>query len=184
MVVKWLIDISALRPHVPAFADVLIPRVAAGLVSICLVTELEIGFSARSVAEFDRVRREVLDLLHHMVLPVRAETRAREVRHELVARDQHRAVASGAASQVRGPRSGTAPGAAADDQRDRGGAEEHGLNPTPRTRLGQPRSKMRSRWSARTASVAARICLSSAGSSLLSAGAGESVVVSIIGLFV
>ena len=93
MVVKWLIDTSALRPHVPAFADVLIPRVAAGLVSICLVTELEIGFSARSVADFDRVRREVLDLLHHVVLPVRAETRAREVQHELVVRGRHRAVA-------------------------------------------------------------------------------------------
>ena len=90
---KWLVDTSALRPHVPAFADVLIPRVAAGMVSICLVTELEIGFSARSMVELDRVQREVLNLLHHVVLPVRAEARAREVQRELVARGQHRAVA-------------------------------------------------------------------------------------------
>jgi predicted nucleic acid-binding protein len=89
----WLIDTSAVRPHVPAFADVLIPRVAAGRVSICLVTELEIGFSARSIAEFDRVQHEVLDLLHHIVLPIRAEARAREIQREMVARGQHRAVA-------------------------------------------------------------------------------------------
>ena len=53
----WLIDTSALRPTVPAFADVLIPRIEAGLVSICLVTELEIGFSARSSAYFTQMHR-------------------------------------------------------------------------------------------------------------------------------
>ncbi len=89
----WLVDTSALRPHVPAFADVLIPRIAAGRVSICLVTELEVGISARSSAEFARVERDVLALLHHVVLTVRAEARAREVQRELVARGQHRAVA-------------------------------------------------------------------------------------------
>lgn len=89
----WLIDTSALRPHVPAFAEVLIPRVTAGRVRICLVTELGVGFSARSVAEAQRVERDVLGLLQRVVLPVRADARAREVQRELIARGQHRAVA-------------------------------------------------------------------------------------------
>lgn len=89
----WLIDTSALRPQVQAFAEVLIPRVTAGRVSICLVTELEVGYSVRSAADFERMDRVVLDRLNHVVIPVRAESRAREVRRELVRRGQHRAVA-------------------------------------------------------------------------------------------
>ena len=54
---EWLVDTSALRPHMPAFADVLIPRIVAGLMNICLVTELKVGFSARSAADFARSRK-------------------------------------------------------------------------------------------------------------------------------
>lgn len=82
-----------MRPTVPDFAAVLIPRIQAGLVSICLVTELEVGFSARSKAYFAQMEREVLDLMNRVVQPVRAEARAREVQRELMARGQHRAVA-------------------------------------------------------------------------------------------
>lgn len=89
----WLIDTSALRPTVPAFADVLIPRIEAGLVSICLVTELEVGFSARSEAYFDQMERDVLSLMNQVVQPIRAEARAREVQRELMSRGHHRAVA-------------------------------------------------------------------------------------------
>lgn len=89
----WLIDISAIRPHDPAFAAVLIPRISAGLVSVCLVTELEIGYAARSSADFARVERDVLDLMNRIVAPVRAEGRAREVQRLLMARGRHRAVA-------------------------------------------------------------------------------------------
>lgn len=90
---QWLIDTSALRPHVPAFAEVLIPRIAAGLVSVCLVTELEIGYSARSGSEFERISRDVSALLNRVIMPVAAEARAREVQRALIARGQHRAVA-------------------------------------------------------------------------------------------
>lgn len=89
----WLIDTSAVRPTVPAFAAVLLPRLEAGLVSICLVTELEIGFSARSPAYLARMEHEVLNLMIRVVQPVRAEARAREVQRELMARGHHRAVA-------------------------------------------------------------------------------------------
>lgn len=90
---RWLIDTSALRPHVPAFAEVLIPRIVAGLVSMCLVTELEIGYSARSNAEFERISRDVLTLLNRVIMPAAAEARARNVQRALIARGQHRAVA-------------------------------------------------------------------------------------------
>ncbi|MGQ0573183.1 MAG: PIN domain nuclease [Pseudonocardia sp.] len=93
MTAGWLVDTSALRPAVPAFAEVLVPRIAAGLVSICLVTELEVGSSARSAADHERVERAVLDRLHRIVTPVRAESRARDVQRRLIARGQHRAVA-------------------------------------------------------------------------------------------
>lgn len=93
MSVRWLIDTSALRPHVPAFAEVLIPRIVAGQVSVCLVTELEIGYSARSNAEFERISRDVLELLNRVIMPVAAEARARDVQRALIARGQHRAVA-------------------------------------------------------------------------------------------
>lgn len=89
----WLVDKSALRPQDPAFADVLIPRIAAGRVAICLVTELEVGFSARSTKDFERIRDDVISLLIPFGMPYRAEDRAREIQQELVTRGQHRAVA-------------------------------------------------------------------------------------------
>jgi hypothetical protein len=90
---NWLVDKSALRPHVPAFADVLIPRIAAGRVAVCLVTELEVGYSARSTKDFERTRDDVIGPLIPVGMPYRAEDRAREIQAELVARGQHRAVA-------------------------------------------------------------------------------------------
>lgn len=90
---NWLVDKSALRPHVPAFADVLIPRIAAGRVAVCLVTELEVGYSARSTKDFERTRENVVGPLIPVGMPYRAEDRAREIQAELVARGQHRAVA-------------------------------------------------------------------------------------------
>ncbi|MGQ0775230.1 MAG: PIN domain nuclease [Pseudonocardiales bacterium] len=90
---SWLIDTSALRPHVMEFAEVLIPRIAAGRVSICLVTELEVGYSARSLLDFERISQDVLAPLNRLITPVAAEARAREVQRALIARGQHRAVA-------------------------------------------------------------------------------------------
>lgn len=57
------------------------------------MTELEVGYSARSTGDFERIQRDVLDLLHHVVLPTRAESRAREVQRALIAHGRHRAVA-------------------------------------------------------------------------------------------
>ena len=90
---RWLIDKSALRPGIPAFSDVLIPRIAGGRVHVCLITELEVGYSARSPHDLERIKRDVLGPLISLITPIAAESRARHVQEELVARGQHRAVA-------------------------------------------------------------------------------------------
>lgn len=90
---RWLVDKSALRMHRPAFAAALAPRIAAGRVGVCIVTELEIGFSARSSDDHQRTRRDLVDLLLPVMVSPRAEQRARELQAALVERGQHRAVA-------------------------------------------------------------------------------------------
>lgn len=90
----WLVDKSVLaRLHRSPVADVVLPRLHAGQIGVSVLTELEIGYSARSSADYRSQRSDVLDHLLPVLLPPRAEQRAREVQAELVARGQHRAVA-------------------------------------------------------------------------------------------
>ncbi len=90
---QFLIDKSALwRGSHRAVAEVLLPLTDAGVVGVSILTELEIGFSARSTADYELFRAETVDLLLSVALPLRAESRAREVQATLVERGQHRAV--------------------------------------------------------------------------------------------
>lgn len=90
---SWLVDKSVLaRVDVATVADALLPRVQAGQVGVALVTELEVGYSARSGADYDATRQNLLDLLIPVAMPVRAEERARELQRDLVLRGQHRGV--------------------------------------------------------------------------------------------
>lgn len=90
---SWLVDKSVLaRVDVPAVADAVLPRVQAGQVGVALVTELEVGYSARSGADYDATRQELLDLLIPVTIPPRAEERARELQRDLVQRGQHRGI--------------------------------------------------------------------------------------------
>jgi predicted nucleic acid-binding protein len=58
-VARYLADKSALaRLHEPAVADVLAPRIEAGLVATCAVIEFEVLWSTRSISEFSAVRRD------------------------------------------------------------------------------------------------------------------------------
>ncbi len=92
MSVRWLIDKSALaRAGKPQVARVLTPRIDGGLIAVSVVTELEVGFSARSKNDHDDIL-ELLDRLVRIVLPVRAEQFARDTQRRLVERGQHRAV--------------------------------------------------------------------------------------------
>jgi len=89
----WLIDKSVLtRLGKPAVRQVVLPRLQAGKVAIAVVTELEVGFSARSAADYEAMRRTALDYLVPVFVTPRAELRAREVQIQLIQRGQHRAV--------------------------------------------------------------------------------------------
>ena len=90
---SWIVDKSVLpRVDVAAVADAVLPRIRAGQVGVTLVTELEAGYSARSDQDYAATRRDLLELLIPVTMPVRAEERARELQRDLVSRGQHRAV--------------------------------------------------------------------------------------------
>jgi hypothetical protein len=92
MSVRWLIDKSALaRAGKPQVARVLTPRIDGALIAVSVVTELEVGFSARSMSDHDDILG-LLDRLVRIVLPVRAEQSARDAQRRLVERGKHRAV--------------------------------------------------------------------------------------------
>lgn len=87
---SWLIDKSALRrTSQPPVQAAVLPQIEAGLVAVSIVTELEVGFSARSVLDYQRTKR-TLELLLPVAIPFHAEARAREVQRMLVERGQHR----------------------------------------------------------------------------------------------
>jgi predicted nucleic acid-binding protein len=88
----WLVDKSVLaRLARPEVREVVLPRIQAGRIAISIVTELEIGYSARSVDDYLTTRRTLVDYLVPILIAPRAERRAREVQAELVRRGQHRA---------------------------------------------------------------------------------------------
>jgi len=80
------------RVDMPMVADAVLPRFQAGEVGIALVTELEVGYSSKSVRDYDTTRHDLLDLLIPVAMPLRAEERARTLQRELVTRGQHRGV--------------------------------------------------------------------------------------------
>lgn len=91
MSLRWLIDKSALaRLAKPAVAEVLTPRIDAGRIGICVVTDLEVGYSARSVADHDAILA-VLERLVPVAMPLQAEHAARTTQRRLVEAGQHRA---------------------------------------------------------------------------------------------
>ncbi len=88
---RWLIDKSAIyRLRRPEVTESVHAQIAAGLVGVSIVTELEMGFSARSTADYRNTRRELVDHLLPVAIPYRVEARAREVQAALVERGQHR----------------------------------------------------------------------------------------------
>lgn len=90
---RWLIDKSVLwRLQDARIGRSVIDRITAGTVGVPIVTELEIGYSARSIRDNERLRELFLDDLPTVLMPTAAENRAREVQAELVRRGQHRSV--------------------------------------------------------------------------------------------
>lgn len=93
MTKQYLIDNSAFaRFGNPEVAGALAPKIARGLVGICIVTELEAGYSSRSLAGYEALQRFTRELIPIAMTP-RAEQRARTIQERLVHAGQHRAVA-------------------------------------------------------------------------------------------
>lgn len=90
MTLRWLIDKSTLaRLGKPSIASVLTPRIDAGQVGCCVVTDLEVGYSARSVADHDAILA-LLERLVPVIMPLRAEQIARATQRRLVESGHHR----------------------------------------------------------------------------------------------
>lgn len=89
----WLVDKSALaRLHVAANAKEWAERIERGLVRICTVTRLELGYSARSASEHRMLLGEApIASMPVEYLTPRIEDRSLEVQAALSARGQHRA---------------------------------------------------------------------------------------------
>jgi predicted nucleic acid-binding protein len=92
-VTTWLVDKSALvrladSPHAEGWAT----RIERGLVRICTVTRLEVGFSARSLEDLRAgYRRPPLARMPVEYLTPAIEDRAVEVQLALAGRGRHRA---------------------------------------------------------------------------------------------
>ena len=92
MMTAWLIDKSAIgRLHLAANAEAWVDRIEQGLVRITTVTRLEIGFSARSVADRRSLFTEppVTSMPIEYLTPM-IEERAVEIQSALAERGRHR----------------------------------------------------------------------------------------------
>lgn len=68
---EWLVDRSVLaRVDREPVAEVALPRIQAGQVGVALVTELEVGYSARSAGDH-RTTREALSVPDVVLAPSR-----------------------------------------------------------------------------------------------------------------
>jgi predicted nucleic acid-binding protein len=89
----WLVDKSVLaRLGQRPVRDVVLPWARAGRIAVTVVTELEVGFSARSLGDYNATRQALLDFLLPALISPAAEDRARQVQAALVRRGHHRAV--------------------------------------------------------------------------------------------
>lgn len=89
----WLIDKSAIaRLHLANDAAEWAARIERGLVRICAITRLEVGFSARTASDHRAVFREppIASMPIEYLTP-RIEDRAFELQSVLAERGQHRA---------------------------------------------------------------------------------------------
>lgn len=93
VVTTWLIDKSAIgRLHLAANATDWAERIERGLVRICTVTRLEVGYSARSAADHRAlVSQPPVASMPIEYLTPRIEDRAIEIQSVLADRGQHRA---------------------------------------------------------------------------------------------
>ncbi|MEU9502070.1 PIN domain nuclease [Streptomyces sp. NPDC048196] len=90
--VKYLADTSAIVRFLTKGADRYgwNEQLESGVVGLCDLTELEIGFSARSVADREALLEALSGYYAWCPVPDGAHSRAREVQRELTRNGQHR----------------------------------------------------------------------------------------------
>lgn len=88
----YLLDKSALArvARHPSVQDALEELDDTGVLATCAVVDLEIGYSARNLAEFDSVDRDRRALFQDLPMTRAVTDRARHVQRELVRVGQHR----------------------------------------------------------------------------------------------
>jgi predicted nucleic acid-binding protein len=88
----YLLDKSALaRVRLQATVHAALERLDdLGVLATTAVIDLEVGYSARNLAEFDSVATDRADLYQELPLTRAVTDRARHVQRELVRRGQHR----------------------------------------------------------------------------------------------
>ncbi len=91
-VTDYLADKSALaRLHLEPVRRELAPLIDNGHVRVCAATELELLFSARNGADYERVRDQMSAAFPWTPIRENVWARALEVQHALAQRGQHRA---------------------------------------------------------------------------------------------
>jgi predicted nucleic acid-binding protein len=91
---QFLVDTSALARFMREGAESFgwDQAAAAGLLSVCPITELEFFYSARSAADREKTSQDVRAVFGWVPVHDRAYVRAWEVQGELTAKGQHRGV--------------------------------------------------------------------------------------------
>lgn len=89
---NYLIDASALhRLDQPEVAAAPGPLIESGRVNVCAVTELEVLFSARGLADYGQALERFRTGFAWVPVPEQGWERAAEIQHELARRGKHRA---------------------------------------------------------------------------------------------
>lgn len=89
---RYLIDTSALARYLqPPVKSRLDSRVSRGLIGVCVVTALEVGYSSRTLRDHDRQSMLLESFIPVLVTP-RAERRATQIQRALIDAGTHRGV--------------------------------------------------------------------------------------------
>lgn len=90
-VARYLADKSALaRLNQPAVEAALSPRIEAGSVGVCGMVELELLFSARAPADYQRTRSQLHTGFESLPMPAEVWDRALQLQATLAETSQHR----------------------------------------------------------------------------------------------
>ena len=92
-VARYLVDTSATsRMNYPVVAERLGPLISAGLVGTCATLDAEALYSARDLADYERLRSDRRVAYEYLPIDDEHWTRAFDAQHQLARTGRHRAV--------------------------------------------------------------------------------------------